>query len=206
MPKKSGITVVTLGVVLIVSALLLFIYNRYESDMAGQVAESLMSDLESRMEELQTEPVTESTEPSEPALDSDMPVVSINGYSFVGYVEIPVLELKLPVMSEWDYNLLQISPCRQHGSYETDDLVIAAHNYRTQFGRLNKLSVGDYVIFTDVEGVINNYSVAKVTTVDPNDVDAVLNSEFDLVLYTCTLSGKTRVAVFCSRSEDDITE
>lgn len=214
MPKKAGIAIVTLGAVLIVSALLLFLYNQHEADMAGQEAESLMSDLESWMEGQNTEPrtentgestgpaATEETEPTEPTLEAEMPVVRINGYSYVGYVEIPVLELKLPVLSEWDYNRLQIAPCRQHGSSRTDDLVIAAHNYRTHFGRLKELSEGDTVIFTDMDGIVNTYSIAKIDTIDPYDVDCVLNSDFDLVLYTCTVGGKTRVTVFCNRAED----
>lgn len=210
MPKKAGIAIVTLGAVLIVSALLLFLFNQHEADMAGQEAESLMSDLESWMEAQQAVAVTEvtaptvqeETEPTEPALDPEMPVVRINGYAYVGYVEIPALELKLPVLSEWNYDRLQIAPCRQHGSSRTDDLVIAAHNYSTHFGRLKELSEGDTVIFTDMDGIVNTYSIAKIDTIDPYDVDCVLNSEFDLVLYTCTVGGKTRVTVFCNRAED----
>ncbi len=218
MPKKAGIAIVTLGAVLIMSALLLFLYNQHEADMAGQEAESLMSDLESWMQGQDTEPgtettgesadpaATEETESTEPTLEQEMPVVRINGYDYVGYVEIPALELKLPVLSEWDYSRLQIAPCRQHGSSRTDDLVIAAHNYRTHFGRLKELSEGDTVIFTDMDGIVNTYSIAKIDTVDPYDVDSVLNSEFDLVLYTCTVGGKTRVTVFCNRAEEEITE
>lgn len=210
MPKKAGIAIVTLGAVLIVSALLLFLYNQHEADVAGQEAESLMSDLESWMEGQQTEPVTEvtapttqkETEPTEPTLEPEMPVVNINGYAYVGYVEVPALELKLPVLSEWSYDRLQIAPCRQHGSSKTDDLVIAAHNYRTHFGRLKELSEADTVIFTDMDGIVNTYAIAKIDTIDPYDVDSVLNSDFDLVLYTCTVGGKTRVTVFCNRAED----
>lgn len=216
MPKKAGIVFVTLGAVLIVSALLLFLYNRQEADVAGQEAESLMADLESWMLKAQTEPMQdattgESTEPTateetEPALAPEMPVVRINGYATVGYVEIPALELKLPVLAEWNYDRLQIAPCRQYGSARTDDLVIAAHNYRTHFGRLKELSEGDTVLFTDMDGIVNTYAIAKIDTIDPYDVESVLNSEFDLVLYTCTVGGKTRVTVFCDRAEEETVE
>ncbi len=218
MSKKAGIAIITLGVVLIASALLLFLYNQHESNMAGQEAESLMSDLESWLQEYQTESVvetteesiestlTEETESTETTLEPEMPVESINGYAYVGYVEIPSLELKLPVLSEWNYDRLQVAPCRQHGSSRTDDLVIAAHNYRTHFGRLKELSESDTVMFTDMDGIVNTYTVAKIDTIDQYDVASVLNSEFDLVLYTCTADGKTRVTVFCNRAEEEITE
>lgn len=191
MSKKASIIIMALGAVLILSALLLFAYNRYEDNLAGQEAESLLSEVESAIE----------VQPTKPSLDPELPTQKINGYDYVGYIEIPGLELKLPVMADWDYNRLQISPCRQLGSSRTDDLVIAAHNYSKHFGRLKKLNEGDSVIFTDMEGIVNNYSVVKVNTVNPYDVDTVLNSEYDLVLYTCTPGGRTRVTVFCNRTQ-----
>lgn len=215
MPKKAGIAIIILGAVLILSALLLFCYNRRQADEAGQIAGSLMSELESWMQEQKTLPVTEITEespalavteeaaPTDAAQNPEMPVVSINGYAYVGYVEIPALELKLPVLSQWDYSRLQIAPCRQLGSSRTDDLVIAAHNYLAHFGRLGELSEGDTVVFTDMENIVNTYSVAKIETIDPYDVGSVLNSTFDLVLYTCTTGGGSRVAVFCNRLAEE---
>ena len=87
-------------------------------------------------------------------------------------------------------------------AFLTDDLVIAAHNYRNHFGRLKELAVGDSVTFTDMEGIVNTYRVEKVETLQPTEVAAVQNSGHDLVLYTCTKGGKTRVTVFCDRAEE----
>ena len=207
MPKKTGIAMLAVGAVLILAALLLLLYNRYEDTKAGQEAESLLANVEAVIDAQATrEPTPAETEihgttptPSATPLDPEMPVVELDGYEYVGYVEIPALELKLPVMSEWDYNRLKIAPCRQFGSSRTDDLVIAAHNYQNHFGRLKDLQEGNTVIFTDMEGIINTYSVEKIETLNPGDVDAVQNSGYDLVLYTCTKGGRTRVTVFCNR-------
>lgn len=202
MRNKAGIVFIALGAVLILSALLLLLYNRHEADLAGKEAEILLSDVEAAIGGQTssggpTDP-TEETE-TEPTLPPELPVVHLNGYDYVGYVEIPALELKLPVMATWDYDLLQVAPCRQFGSSRTDDLVIAAHNYVTHFGYLKKLIPGDTVIFTDMDGIVNTYAVEKTETLDPTSVDAVKNSGCDLVLYTCTIGGKTRVCVFCNR-------
>ena len=202
MRNKAGIVFIALGAVLILSALLLLLYNRHEAALAGKEAEILLSDVEAAIGG-QTSPdgptdATEETE-TEPTLPPELPVVHLNGYDYVGYVEIPVLELKLPVMATWDYELLQVAPCRQFGSSRTDDLVIAAHNYVTHFGYLKKLIPGDTVVFTDMDGIVNTYAVEKTETLDPTSVDAVKNSGCDLVLYTCTIGGKTRVCVFCNR-------
>ena len=203
MPKKTGIAIVTAGAVLILSALLLLLYNRYEDANAGQEAESLLENVEAVIETKRIKvPATSKrpdAAPSTTPLDPQMPVVMLDGYEYVGYVEIPILGLKLPVMSEWDYTRLKVAPCRQFGSSRTDDLVIAAHNYESHFGRLKDLSVGDTVTFTDMEGIVNTYCVEKIETLNPNEVDAVQNSGYDLVLYTCTKGGQTRITVFCNR-------
>ena len=200
MPKKTGIAIIAVGAALILSALLLLLYNRYEDAHAGQEAESLLASVEEAIS-AQTMDVPTAAAPSPTPLDPEMPVVMLDGYEYVGYVEIPVLGLKLPVMSEWDYTRLRVAPCRQFGSSRTDDLVIAAHNYENHFGRLKELSKGDTVIFTDMEGLVNTYCVEKIETLAPDAVDAVQNSGYDLVLYTCTKGGKTRVTVFCNREE-----
>lgn len=151
---------------------------------------------------IETAPSTlpEETVPQE-TLAPELPVTEIDGYGYVGYLSIPKLELELPVMSEWDYARLKIAPCRQFGSSRTDDLVIAAHNYKKHFGHLKDLEAGDEVGFTDMEGIENLYEVIRVETLKPTEVDAVQNSDHDLVLYTCTYGGKTRVTVFCDRQE-----
>jgi len=206
MPKKSGILLTTVGAVLIMSALLLFFYNRYEDYSAGWEAEILLEDIVSAIEA--TDEVANPTETEgmteEETLPADLPEVEIDGYAYVGYVSIPALELELPVMSEWDYSRLKIAPCRQFGSSRTDDLVIAAHNYTKHFGKLTIVEVGTDVFFTDMDGIENHYTVQRVSTLAPEDVDAVLNSGYDLVLYTCTLGGATRVVAFCERTEKGI--
>lgn len=231
-----------MGVVLILSALLLFLYNGYEERRAGQQAEMLLDDVQSAIEkETDSAAKTDSMETdsavsqeaeqtddissviaeeadsaakvnemeadftdSRETLPAEMPVVQIDAYEYIGYLSIPDLNLKLPVMAEWDYNRLKIAPCCQFGSSRTNDLVIAAHNYKTHFGSLSSLETGAEVIFTDMDGIKNRYALMKKPqTLAPDDVNAVQNSGYDLVLYTCTPGGATRVAVFCDRVQKD---
>ena len=201
MPKRADIVIIAVGAVLIQSALLLLIYNPCEDVRAGQEAESLLASVEAAIS-AQTMDVPTAAAPSPTPLDPEMPVVMLDGYEYVGYVEIPTLGLKLPVMAEWDYTRLQIAPCRQFGSTRTDDLVIAAHNFESHFGRLKELTGGETVIFTDMDGVVSTYSVTRLETLSPNSVEAVQNSGYDLVLYTCTKGGRTRVIVFCDRAAE----
>lgn len=190
------------------SALLLFLYNGWEARNAGQEAEILLEDIRSAIETQAesvpgtTEVAIEITEPEE-TLDPEMPTLIIDGYAYIGYVSIPDLGLELPVMAEWDYSRLKIAPCRHFGSSRTDDLVIAAHNYKTHFGYLYRLEIGAEIRFTDMDGIENIYTLTKLETLPPDAVDAVQNSGHDLVLYTCTSGGATRVTAFCDRVEEE---
>lgn len=208
MPKKTGIAIIAVGAVLILSALLLLLYNRSEDERAGQEAVSLLPRVEAVINARKTKEPAQNEAQMQPdetpvPFAPELPVVLLEGYEYVGYIEIPALELKLPVMSEWDYDRLKIAPCRQFGSSRTDDLVIAAHNYQNHFGQLKDLKAGDTAIFTDMEGIVNTYTIEKIETLNPTEVDAVQNSGYDLVLYTCTKGGGTRVTVFCNRVSDE---
>jgi len=209
MPKKAGIIFVALGVVLILSALLLFCYNGFENYCAGQQAESLMADIHSVIAE-ETESPAKPAEieieiaETEETLSDETSVVMIDGYEYIGYISIPEWELELPVMGEWDYSRLKIAPCRHFGAAETDDLVIAGHNYKTHFGPLHRLEEGEEIVFTQINGVKNKYTLSRLEILAPDAVEEVLNSGYDLVLYTCTLGGATRVVAFCDRVTENI--
>lgn len=191
MPKKSGVILISLGAVLILAALLLLLYNRSEDRRAGQEAESLLEDVRSSMAanadlDPQEEPVEEIT------------------YDYAGVIAIPDLSLELPVIDQWSYARLKVAPCRQSGAAADGDLVIAAHNYKSHFGYLDRLEPGASVIFTDMEGTVYRYAVEEIRQLEPEDVEdvsSVFSSEYPLVLYTCTPGGKARVAVFCRWAE-----
>lgn len=203
MKNKSGTILIILGAVLILSALSLLLWNRTEDQMAGNQAGEALEQLR---EHLPATAPASSAPPQETALPdltrpADMESIPIGGYEYIGYLAIPTLELELPVMAQWDYARLQIAPCRESGGTATNDLVIAAHNYDSHFGRLHRLQPGDWVTFTEVDGFLNTYRVEFCQVLQPDQVEAVLLSEYDLVLYTCTKGGATRVVVYCNREE-----
>lgn len=199
MSKKAAIALMAAGAALILSALLLFFHNRQEDARAGEEAGRLLVRVEAAIDARVDRSPSQGEEPAD-ASDSEMPVVYLDGYDYVGCIQFPTLELKLPVFADWDYNRLKIAPCRQFGSSRTDDLVIAAHNYESHFGKIGTLALGDEVRFTDMDGIENHYTVSAIEVHDPTDVEAVEHSGHDLVLYTCTYGGKTRIVVFCDRS------
>ena len=191
MPKKSGVILISLRAVLILAALLLFLHNRSEDRRAGQEAESLLEDVRSSMA------ANADPEPQEEPAEEII-------YDYAGVIVIPDLSLELPVIDQWSYARLKVAPCRQSGAAADGDLVIAAHNYKSHFGYLDRLEPGASVIFTDMEGTVYRYAVEEIRQLEPEDVEdvsSVFSSEYPLVLYTCTPGGKARVAVFCRWAE-----
>ena len=200
MRKQGEILLIAVGTALLLAALSLLFSARCADTRAGEEAEELLSAVQAVQEGREPPEISKNGTDGVEFLAPELPEAVLEGYACVGTVRIPALELELPVLADWDYERLKLAPCRQFGSSRTEDLVIAAHNYQTHFGRLGELSAGDTVFFTDMDGIVNSYTVAEVRTVLPEDVEAVQNSGYPLVLYTCTLSGRERTAVFCLRS------
>lgn len=192
MRRKVGITFITLGLCLILFAVGLIFYNNYENKKAQEQSDKLINSL---MDIANDKQAGGETDP----FDEEMKVVDIDGYGYIGYLSIPELGLNLPVMSEWDYARLKIAPCRYYGSTKTDNLVICAHNYRSHFGYIRRLNTDTTIIFTDMEGIQNAYTVTSVEILQPRDSEKVKDTGDDLILYTCTYGGRTRVVVRCTK-------
>ena len=129
-------------------------------------------------------------------------VIPMDGYSYIGYLTFPTLGLELPVMDTWDMMRLKKAPCRYYGSAETQDLVIAAHNYRSSFGQCRNLQIGDEILFTDAAGIVHRYLVGDIEILEPTAVEQMIKSTWALSLYTCTYGGTQRLTIRCSEQTE----
>lgn len=212
--RRAGIALVAVGVLLLAAALLLLFHNIRQSDEAGVAADEALAAVQEAIRTGNVQPGTApspapalpdetgETEPTAPGSTEpvrELTVTVINGHEYVGYLEIPSLDRTLPVMKLQYIQDLQTAPCLQFGSPWTNDAVIAAHNYPSHFGPLRDMTGGETIIFTDMNGESITYTVKIVQTVQPTDVAKVKDSPYDLVLYTCTTGGKTRVMIGCNR-------
>ncbi len=213
---KTSIVFVGIGAVLTLLALLLFLFNEVRNvimeaesfDIYTELQKSLSSetidiDGTNKIDAGSLIDVITDLETDTSTLPSEMKTITIGEYDYIGALEIPIIDLCLPIVSDWDYEKLDLAPCRQFGAIQTNDLVIAGHNYRRHFKYLYKLEAGDAVYLTDADGTIIEYVVAKNRTLKATEVDTVQNSEYDLVLYTCTYTGTERVVVFCERKDNN---
>lgn len=195
MRKWMGVICVFLGVVCILSAAGFAVYNRWEDDQAEETAQDLIADVQSIMDEKQPgQPLPDDTE----QIPTEMETVKVGGYDCIGILSVPVFNLELPVLTDWSYAKLKKAPCHYYGSYYETDFVIAAHNYKSHFGRLSQLQPGDIVIFTDVNGADHCYEVVLLETLPKEATQEMITSGFALSLYTCTPGGASRVTVRCN--------
>ena len=212
MRTKTGTILILLGLALLSGAMALYLHNDREDRAAAEASRNLMPQLvETIIQRTETplEPTTSSVENHVsnlvvPPEERTMPVVEVDGYGYIGFISIPSLGLELPVMSDWSYPQLQISPCRYTGDSNRDNLVIMAHNYAHHFGGLSQLREGDIVAITDMNAKTITYTVVALDVLQPAAVDEMTAGDYDLTLFTCTYGGKSRVTVRCIRTENSI--
>lgn len=206
MRNRIGIFCMSIGTLLILGALSLFLWNQREAAEAGDAVMEVMPEIREEIRQvIAAAPETPTEIPNIPVEllteeDLIMTEKQIQGYPYIGYLSIPDLNLELPIMSSWNYSRLRISPCRYTGSARGENLVILAHNYSTHFGRISGLSEGSQVIFTDMDGGIWYYQVAIVDVLDPTAIDEMVAGDYPLTLFTCTPGGSHRVTVRCEKT------
>lgn len=128
--------------------------------------------------------------------------ISVDNNYYSGIIDIPEIGIKLPVMSEWNYDNLNISPCLFYNDEKNNRKIIAGHNYSSHFGKLKQLKQGDYINFTNAENKRVIYKVLQTEILGSTDTDKMLGGDdWNLTLFTCSLSGYERVTVRCIQAD-----
>lgn len=211
MRKKFGTVLIVVGIVLICSALGIVVGNIIEQRNADEYSQNALDTLIALVPDTEVFQDDSSVHGSSSSIEvipdyilnpnMNMPEIEIDGVNYIGYLEIPVLELQLPIISNTTGKYLQLAPCRFEGSAYIDNLVIGAHNYSRHFGNIGNLNYGDTIKFTDMDGNVFTYQVANIEILQPNQGVDLCSGEWPLTLYTCTIGGRTRVTVRCEKVE-----
>lgn len=207
MRSKIGIFCMLIGLFLISGAVFLFLSNNRDEKNAETHVQNLIPVLMEEVKQVQESSESGVTLPDNKPVelltqeDVAMTETVIDGHAYIGYLEIPDLGLTLPVMSDWSYAKLQISPCRFSGSLRGEDLVIMAHNYTSHFGFLKTLTEGSQIIFCDMNGVIWEYEVVALDVLPGDAVEEMIAGEYDLTLFTCATNRSHRITIRCDKVE-----
>ena len=198
-PKKikaanhKGIFLMVLGILCILAAGGLVLYNRRQDDIAGRESALALSRVEAATSDTLLR-----------GLSNVMPVVQIDGRDYIGRLSIPSIELDLPILVSWDEEDAMIAPCRFSGSAYADTMVIAGHNMRAHFSPIKSREPGTEILFTDVNGNVFTYELRDVLLLQPEQVEEmVTGDDWDLTLFTCNYGGAARVTLRCVRTSED---
>lgn len=191
--KKKGTWFFIAGGLMLAAALALVLYNRWDSSRAKKAASETVSQLQEEIPQDKKQGVEEP--------DTELKTVTIDGIDYIGILEIPSLNLSLPVASSFSYSKLRVSPCLYTGSCYSNDMVIAGHDYASHFGSLKWAEEGADVYFTTVDGKVFHYTVDSKEIYKPTQVQEMISGDWDLTLFTCTISGRERMALRCVKAD-----
>ncbi len=118
-----------------------------------------------------------------------------DGRDYYGILEIPELEMSIPVLAGYSEADLKTMPCVYYGCRENNDLVISGHNYNTQFGEINHVNGTITAKLTQLDGSVSYYVSTGMESLNPDQVDEMVSGDWDMTLFTCSFSGDKRVAV-----------
>jgi LPXTG-site transpeptidase (sortase) family protein len=184
-------------------------YQAYnEGNSAGKNAEEtldLFEQLVLKTEETEPRSISEPLITIEKIDDEDEEVepvteVKQTTYNPVAKVQIDKIGLNVSVLSEWSYELLDISVNKFSGPEpnEPGNFIVIGHNYinKAHFGSLKKVEIGDLIKLTDLSGRTLTYEVFEVLIIKPDEVEKLQSDNpIALTLVTCDTNNEYRLVV-----------
>lgn len=188
------------ALLLLICASVLLYYNSSESNRVEKDSIETVTELENILEQQTNDQNTAEANNDEDnnninSIIANRTSLNIKGQEYIGIVYIPILNnLALPVIDECTESNLKISICKYAGSIQEGNFVIAGHNYKSSFGKLSSLAVGNIAYFKDIKGVVYKYHCKSIETLSPKSVEEMITGDWDMTLFTCTYNGANRVA------------
>lgn len=131
-------------------------------------------------------------------VDVGMPSLEIDGLDFVGIIEIPNFDTRLPVYGSWNKNMLMRFPCRYTGSIYDGSLIVGGSDAAGQFDFAKTISIGDTVFVTDMTGARYSYVVEWVEFTTDVSTENLASLDSDLVLFMRNSTSFDYTVITCS--------
>ncbi len=174
--KTAGAVLTVAGIVLLAAAAVIFslrLYARSKNDIDP-------SEAAERIEKLLPERSAGIAEERENAA---MAAIEIDGIDFVGLLELPDRNIKLPVAASWGNSAFSFRPARYTGSVYDGTLIIGGENIEDNFDFVGSLDPGEEVVFTDMLGCEFHYTVEKISHSDNADTETLQSGSSTLTLF-----------------------
>ena len=140
-------------------------------------------------------PVMETVETESPVV-----VLPVTLYSPIAKISAERIGLNVSVLSEWSYELLDISVNKFSGPEpnEVGNFIVIGHSYLSDahFGSLHLLKIGDLMELTDLSGRKLTYEVYEIQVIKPEELEKLLTDQVKtLTLVTCDTDNQFRLVV-----------
>jgi len=129
-----------------------------------------------------------------------MPSLEIGGTDCAALLEIPALNVALPVAADWENRSLWDPPARFSGSTYGPPMVIGGSDFAHQFSFCDRIENGTAVTVTDMTGARFSYTVTGVERSNSASVEWLLDEDADLTLFCRDLYSMEYLAVRCCYS------
>ena len=140
--------------------------------------------------------------------NSTSDVVTYKGFTVVGRMEIPKIDLDLPVLERATKNSLEqsIGVLMGPGLNQVGNTIIVGHNFRngTFFSRNSELENGDEIYITDTAGTRIEYTIYNIYTTSSEDSDYITRDtagKREISLSTCTEDSRYRLVIWAREVE-----
>ncbi len=184
--SKIGIILIVVGMAMVFAAAGLYAYYDKDDRQAGEISNQIVYKFQEKIN-----PIPDSFEESK--------FVTISGYNISYIISIPSVEIELPVINEWSYDMLKAAPCVYSGTVEGNDLIIMGHSYKNHFRPIADMQMNDVVELKDQYGTVNSYRVTAIEILKEEEYDKLFQDEYDLTLFTCTADGMSRHIIRCNK-------
>ena len=127
--------------------------------------------------------------------NNTMATLSLDGTNFVGILEMPKYGSSLPVAADW--GKVTKYPCRFSGSIYDRSMQIGATTQAGQYDFYRDISVGDSVLYTDMEGNRFSYTVKDIRYEKHADQATLQKEEAALTLFIKNIYAFEYIVIFC---------
>lgn len=176
--KRNNISrvLIIIGALLIVSAVGLLVFRNVFISSSISKAESVVATLAELVPQ-----VNDAT--FDDRKNTDMPAVQIDGTDYIGILEAPDFQLKLPICSKSNQPDAKGLPYRYSGSIYDGSLILGGEDCKGQFEFLKTIDERTYLNITDLDGNRYTYKVYSVERASDCDSKILESHECDLTLF-----------------------
>lgn len=211
--KYAGIltAILVIAIISILAIVTVLIVNAYSNYKKNREASMAISEFDNSLnDEVVTKDNDEEliehnvVEGSNASSKNGRKVKYYHNFVMIGYIEIPKIKIKYPILEEESVASLEQSVAVRYPEHaklnQIGNVVIVGHNYRNGlfFSNLKKVENGDIVKITDENGKKLTYTVYEKYETTAEDFEYSIRDvgdNIEVTLVTCTDDSKTRIIV-----------